>query len=207
MHRAMQSGMGRKGSCFLSPARRTLSPACRSNLLLQRSIFGNTTKRQALGPAFSAFCRLYAPWGGPGAFYHHKIRQRHACAQHLLAPAHAVAALFKKGPCRDGGMHGDRHACGMLLQRRAQGCGDASALIVLMDIQPVKIARAVNIAKADNRPVFLCHKGIMPAKAGVPGLRPGRRWGPGRKLAGGIIPCIHRVHRLVKQPPQRRAGS
>ena len=46
----------------------------------------------------------------------------------------------------------------MLLQRRAQGCGDASALIVLMDIQPVKIARAVNIAKADNRPVFLCQK-------------------------------------------------
>ena len=81
-----------------------------------------------------------------------------AKAAHLLFPDNTVAPLFKKGAGGNGGMgnhSGGALAAGVLLQGLGQLGGNALALVVLMDIEPVQIAGRIHIRKAGNNAVFL----------------------------------------------------
>ena len=92
-----------------------------------------------------------------------------------------------------------------LLKRIAEGRGNALPLIVPVDIQPVQIAAAVHVAKADNLSILLRHQRMVGGKALVPPLQIRLPGGPGIQLRRRIVPGIHRVHRVVKQRGQPRA--
>lgn len=85
------------------------------------------------------------------------------------------------------------------LQGIAQGGGDAPALAVLVDVEPVQIAVDGHVGKADDDAALLGHQGVVGGEGDVPGVQVHRPCGPGVQLFRGVIPAIHSVDRFVKE--------
>ena len=94
-----------------------------------------------------------------------------------------------------------------LFQRAAKGGGNAPALEVLMDVQPVQVAAGgVHVPKAGQLPVQLGYKGQVRPEALVPGSEVrAAGGGPGVQLRRGVMGRVDGVDRLVKEGRQRGA--
>ena len=129
---------------------------------------------------------------------HHIVRQQHAVACHLLGAHHAIAPPFKEGPRREGSVrfHRPRHGG---FQPVAQGRGDAPALPVFVDVQPVEVAVPGHIPEPHDAPVGHRHQRGVGAERAVPGVQVRLPVGPGVQLGRGIVPGVHRVHGVIEQ--------
>lgn len=88
-------------------------------------------------------------------------------AYHRLPPEDLIAPAFEKGPGGERGVGGKVFDRTSGLQGAAQGGGHPAALVILVDIQPVQIARTVHVRKTQDFSVLLRHQGVVGQKGGV----------------------------------------
>ena len=72
-------------------------------------------------------------------------------------------------------------------------------LISVMDVKTVQVAGFIHVSKPHQNARLFRHQSAVSAEGAVPGGQIHRAGGPGIQLAGGVVPGVDDVDRVVEQ--------
>ena len=114
----------------------------------------------------------------------------------------ALHPLLKERKGGDGSVGGKAGSAAQAIQKVTQCGGDAPALPVGVDIQPVQIAVPADVSKANDLVLLLSHQGVVAKEGAIPRGQIGVAICPGVQLLRGIVPDS--MHRIIEKLCQRQ---
>lgn len=119
-------------------------------------------------------------------------------ACYLLFLDYVVVTFQKEWNCRNGGVDINGICTALVFQPLAECGGNSITLILVVDIQMVKMPLRGDVSKAENQ--FFLYSDIcqMTAERGVPLAYVCLFWSPGIQLFLGIVFCVHRMDGVME---------